>query len=161
MSLKQGDPSEGRLGQRTSIESMTNSVITHRELHRLGVAVYMSLVEGPWSVQLADDQSASETHEIMPPRVTLHTAWGSVTLDRLPYAVIPGADDVIILGRVSLAMRGVRFKGEVNLTAGGQRTMPVTGVENPDYHECCGVAPSTFQGWRRGGSRTRTWSWST
>ena len=64
-------------------------------------------------------------------RIALQTGWGLVTLDPFSFAVMPGDDDVVILGNPTLKILGTDVCE--SLGANVQERAVLTGVETAAY----------------------------
>ena len=58
-------------------------------------------------VKMADGCLLLVKKKSWPMRTDLHTIWGSVVMDPVSYAVLPGKEDVVVLGNLTLAVLGI------------------------------------------------------
>ena len=72
-----------------------------------------------------------------PVRVALHTSCGLVTMDPCYVAVIPGDDDVVILGNPTLKLLGIDVYD--SLGARAREHAAPTGVDTSAYRQCRNV----------------------
>lgn len=63
----------------------------------------------PGTLKVADGSVREVTEKTLPVRISLHTSWGLVSLDPFSFAVMPGDDDVVILGNPTLKASGIDF----------------------------------------------------
>lgn len=84
------------------------------------------------------------THKTVVVQLTVHTPWEAVVFHPELYAVIPGRDSVVIVGRVTLDKLGLSFNSQIFQHAGARRSLPIPGIKNPDYLSNCRVALSIF-----------------
>ena len=67
-------------------------------------------------------------------RIALHTSWGLVTMDPFSFAVMPGDDNVVILGNPTLKLLGIDVDDSL-----GTRTREraaLIGVDTAAYRQC-------------------------
>ena len=60
-------------------------------------------------VRIADDKLVLVKQKSYPVRTASHTMWGPVVMDLVSYAVLPGKEDVVILGSPTLAALGMVY----------------------------------------------------
>ena len=60
-------------------------------------------------VKMADGKLVLVKQKSCPVRRALHTMWGPVVMNTVPYAVLPGKEDVMILESPTLATQGVNL----------------------------------------------------
>ena len=70
-----------------------------------------------------------------PMRTALHTVWGPVAIDPVSFAVLPGKEDVVILGSPTLTALGINGYDSLGECA-RKRNLCVQGVESPNFKEC-------------------------
>ena len=70
-----------------------------------------------------------------PVRTSLHTMWGLMVMDPVSYAVLPGKEDVVILGNPNLAALGIGVSDSLGECA-HKRNLSIQGVELPNFKEC-------------------------
>ena len=61
----------------------------------------------PWKLKVADGRVLAVQEETCPVRIALHTSWRLVTMDPFSFVVMPGDDDVVILGNPTLKLVGI------------------------------------------------------
>ena len=113
----------------------TMSVGVARKLQEAYPAV--RIVEGmhtPGKLKVADGRVREVTEKTIPVRIALHTSWGLVSLDPFSFAVMPGDDDVLILGNPTLKALGIDVYDSLGATAREQAKF--TGVETAAYKQC-------------------------
>ena len=65
----------------------------------------------------------------------LHTSWGPVVLEPCHYAVMPGADDVVIIGSGTLEAMGIDVYSGLEVCARSRHSL-VSGVDTPEFRAC-------------------------
>ena len=65
----------------------------------------------PGKLKVADGRVLVVQERTCPVRIALHTSWGLVTMDPFSFAVMPGDDDVVILGNPTLKLLGIDVYG--------------------------------------------------
>ena len=86
-------------------------------------------------VKMADGKLVVVNQKSCPVRRALHTMWGPGVMGKVSYAVLPGKEDVMVLGSPTLATQGVNLNdslGEFSL----HRNLSVQSVEWPSFKEC-------------------------
>ena len=68
-------------------------------------------------------------------KTALDTMWGPVVMDPVTYAVLPGKEDVVMLGSRALAALGINVYDSLGECA-RKRNLSVQGVESPNVKEC-------------------------
>ena len=58
-------------------------------------------------LKVADGRVVEVSNKTCPVRIALHTSWGLVQVDPFSFAVMPGNDDVVILGNPTLEAVGI------------------------------------------------------
>ena len=58
----------------------------------------------PGKLKVADGRVLAVEKKTCPVRIALHTSWGLVTLDLFCFAIIPGDQDVVILGNPTMKL---------------------------------------------------------
>ena len=61
----------------------------------------------PGKFKVADGRVLVVQERTCPVRIALHTSWGLVTMEPFSFAVMPGDDDVVILGNPTLKLLGI------------------------------------------------------
>ena len=61
----------------------------------------------PGNLKVADDRVLAVEQNTCPMQIALHASWGLVTLDPVTFAVMPGGDDVVILGNPTVQLLGI------------------------------------------------------
>ena len=61
----------------------------------------------PGKLKVADGRVLATEKKTCPVRISLHTSWDLVTLNPFSFAVMPGDDDVVILGNPTLNRLGI------------------------------------------------------
>ena len=82
-------------------------------------------------VKLADGNVRSIQSKTCLVRTVLYTSWRPVLLDPCHYAVMPGADDVVIIGSGTLEAMGINVYGGLDAFAGSRHGL-VSGVDTPE-----------------------------
>ena len=67
----------------------------------------ISPLESSQQVRVADGRALDVQRKTCPLRIALHTSFGPVTLDPISLAVMPGVEDVLILGNATLERLGL------------------------------------------------------
>ena len=67
-------------------------------------------------------------------RIALHTSWGLITVDPFCFAVIPGDDDVVIIGNPTLKLLGIDVYD--NLGACAREHAALTGDDTAAHRQC-------------------------
>ena len=73
-------------------------------------------------------------------QIALHTSWGLVTLDPFSFAVMPGDDDVVIIGNPTLTTLGIDV--DDSLGARARERAALVGVDTAAYRHCRRVTVS-------------------
>ena len=90
--------------------------------------------------KLADGHLREITEKTKPVRISLHTSWGLVSLDPFSFAVMPGDDDVVILGNPTLKALGIDVYDSLGARAREQAN--IAGVDTEAYKHCRRVTVS-------------------
>eukprot|EP00903_Cladosiphon_okamuranus_P006086 g5996.t1 len=93
-------------------------------------------------LRAVDGRELTVTEKTCPVRVALHTAWGPVVLDPQPLAVMPGTDDVMIIGKPMLKRLGIDVDAAAEASARARHDDRLEGVESPDVAAARRVALS-------------------
>ena len=88
----------------------------------------------PWKFKVADSRVLVVQERTCPVWIALHTSWGLVTMDPFPFAVMPGDDDVVILGNPTLKLLGIDVYD--SLGARSRERAALTGVDTAAYRQC-------------------------
>ena len=67
-------------------------------------------------------------------RIARHTSWGLVTMDLFSFSVMPGDDDVVILGNSTLKLWGIDVYD--SLGARARKRAALTGADTAAYRQC-------------------------
>ena len=86
-------------------------------------------------VKMADGKLVLGKKKSCPARTTLHTMWGPAVIDPVSYAVLPGKEDVVILGNPTLGTLVINVQDSLGECA-RKRNLSVQGVETPYFKEC-------------------------
>ena len=118
----------------SDISTMSESVAA-----KLQVAVPDAQIVGPMTddqyVKMADGKLILVKEKSCPVKTALHTMWGLVVMYPASYAVLPGKEDVVILGSLTLAALGIDVYDSLGECA-HKRNLSVQGVELPNFKEC-------------------------
>ena len=71
----------------------------------------------------------------MPRENSFTEMWGPVVMDPVSYAVLPGKENVVILGSTVFAALGINVYNSFGECA-RKRNLSVQGVESPNSKEC-------------------------
>eukprot|EP00903_Cladosiphon_okamuranus_P005335 g5333.t1 len=93
-------------------------------------------------LRAVDGRELTVTEKTCSVRVALHTAWGPVVLDPQPLAVMPGTDDVMIIGKPMLKRLGIDVDAAAEASARARHDDRLEGVESPDVAAARRVALS-------------------
>ena len=63
-----------------------------------GAVVQIPLENGPRAARTATGSTVTVTHKTVPIEVNVRTPWGAVKVPPITFAVMPGSDDVVLLG---------------------------------------------------------------
>ena len=88
----------------------------------------------PGKLKVADGRVLVVQERTCPVRIALHTSWGLVTMDPSYFAVMPGDDDVVILGNPTLRLLGINVYD--TLRARTRQRAALTGVDTAAYRQC-------------------------
>ena len=86
-------------------------------------------------VKMADGKLVLVKQKSCTVRAALHTLWGPVMMDPVSYAVLPGKEDVVILGSSALAALEIKLYDSLGECA-RKRGLSVQGGESPNSKEC-------------------------
>ena len=81
----------------------------------------------PGKLKVADGRVLVVQERTCPVRIALRTSWGLATLDPFSFAVMPGDDDVVILGNPTLKLLGI----DVDDSLGARGNVPPLPVSTP------------------------------
>eukprot|EP00903_Cladosiphon_okamuranus_P017345 g15980.t1 len=88
-------------------------------------------MDRPQPLKVVDGREILVTKKTCPLRVALHTSWGPVVLAPEPLAVMPGTDDVMIIGTPMMARLGIDVDAMADARAREGQEARVSGVESP------------------------------
>ena len=88
----------------------------------------------PGKLKVADGRVLVVQDRTCPVRIALHTSWGLVTMDPFSFAVVPGDDDVVIIGNPTLKLSGIEVCD--SLGARARERAALTGVDSTAYRQC-------------------------
>lgn len=97
-------------------------------------------MQTPGKLKVADGRLREVTEKTIPVRISLHTSWGLVSLDPFSFAVMPGDDDVVILGNPTLKALGIDVYE--SLGARERKQANIASVETAAYKQCRRVSMS-------------------
>ena len=83
----------------------------------------------------ADGKLVLVKQKSCPARTASHTMWGPVVMDPVSYAVLPGKEDVVIMGSPTIAALGINVYVSLDECA-RKCNLSVQGVESPNFKEC-------------------------
>ena len=72
----------------------------------------------PGKLKVAHGRVLVVQKKTCPVRIAVHTSWGLVTMDPFSFAVMPGDDDVVILGNPTLKLWGIDVYDSLGTRAG-------------------------------------------
>ena len=81
--------------------------------------LYRSMTDDQY-VKMADDKLVLVKQKSCPVRTALHKMWRPVVMDPVSYAVLPGEEDMMILGSPTLAALRITCMTANGLSAGGE-----------------------------------------
>eukprot|EP00752_Nemacystus_decipiens_P016680 g14920.t1 len=93
-------------------------------------------------LRLADGSRRSVEHKTLPLTVALHTGWGPTVLREQRFAVMPGDDDVVIVGSPMLKRFGIDVHEMANAVARKGHEARIAGVDSPRVSDARRVALS-------------------
>ena len=96
----------------------------------------------PGKFNVADGRVLVVQERTCPVRITLHTSRGLVTMDPFSFAVMPGDDDVAILGNPTLKVLGIDVYD--SLGARARKRAALTGVDIAAHRQCRRVIVSVY-----------------
>lgn len=64
-------------------------------------------MDQPHELKVADGRVLQTVGNTCPVRLLIHPAWGPVLLDQISFTVMPGDDDLVIVGNHTFKMLGV------------------------------------------------------
>ena len=91
-------------------------------------------------LKVADGRVLEVNKKTCPVRLALHTSWGLVQVDPFSFAVMPGDDDVVILGNPTMKALGIDVYDSLGARAREQAAL--TGVDTAAYRKCRRVTVS-------------------
>ena len=86
-------------------------------------------------VKMAPEKLVVVKQKSCPVRTALHTVGVSVVMDPVSYAVLPGKEDVVILGSPTLATLGINVYDNLGECA-RKCNLSVKGVESTNFKDC-------------------------
>eukprot|EP00903_Cladosiphon_okamuranus_P015275 g14116.t1 len=93
-------------------------------------------------LRVIDGREVRVTEKTCPVRVALHTRWGPVVVSPQRFAVVPGTDDVMIIGSPMMKLLGIDVYETAAARARAGHDARVTGIETPGVAEARRVALS-------------------
>ena len=81
----------------------------------------------PGKLKVADGRVLAVEQKTFPVQIALHTSWGLVTLDPFSFAVMPGDDNVVVLGTPTLELLSIDVYD--SLRARARERAALTGVD--------------------------------
>ena len=81
--------------------------ITHKLQAAFSDVQVVGGMSHPGKLKVADGRVLAVEKKTCPVRIALHTSWGLVTLDLFCFAIIPGDQDVVILGNPTMKLLGI------------------------------------------------------
>ena len=94
----------------------------------------------PGKLKVADGRVLAVQEKTWLVRIALHTSWGLVTMGPFSFAVMPGDDDVVILGNPTLKLLGIIYYD--SFVARARERAPPKGVDTAAYRQCRRVTVS-------------------
>ena len=88
----------------------------------------------PGKLKVADGRVLVVQERTCPVRIALYTSWGLVTMEPFSLAVMPGDDDVVILGNPTLKLLGIDVYD--SLGARARERAALAGVDTAAYRQC-------------------------
>ena len=90
----------------SGLTTMSEGIVRKLQNAYPGVA-FVEKMKTPGKLKVADGRVREVTQKTVPVRISLHTSWGLVSLDPFSFTVMPGDDDVVILGNPTLKALGI------------------------------------------------------
>ncbi|CAB1109830.1 unnamed protein product [Ectocarpus sp. CCAP 1310/34] len=134
-------PAVGILDSGAGLTAMSASVAQKLQKKCPDVSVVVS-TDHPHQVKTVEGRLVTVTEKTCPVRMTIHTQWGPVVLDPRAFAVMPGTDDVVIIGDPTLTKLGIDVYEAMAQHALKERDMEVRGVDTPGFHEARRISVS-------------------
>ena len=100
-----------------------------------GVRVKIPLLEGPRRVKMGNIKPETDTHKTVPPRASVETAWEPVEVPPQAFAVLPGEDDIVILGLATIDALSFKTYDDLSNVAERMSGLSVRGVDAPAFRE--------------------------
>ena len=95
----------------------------------------MATITNDRYVEMVDGKLVLVKQTSCPVRTALHAMWGPVVMNPVSYAILPGKEDVMILGSLPLAALGIDVYNSLGECV-RKRNLSVQGVESPNFKEC-------------------------
>lgn len=117
----------------SALTSIGIGLLKQLSSHFGGADLRVPFENGPQYAKTATGVSVTVTHKTVPIAVSLRTPWGTVQLEPITFAVMPGTDDVVLFGMATMKALGVDVYRQA-LEKLRPLAVPVsTGVETPSY----------------------------
>ena len=98
-----------------------------------GAGLQIPLSDGPRTARTATGANVTVAHKTVPIEVSLRTPWGAVKVPPITFAVMPGSDDVVLVGMATMKALGLALYTWA-LEKLRPSAVPVqTGVESPSF----------------------------
>ena len=94
----------------SGITTISESVAAKLKAAVPDVQIVGPMTEGQY-VNTTDGKLMQVKQKLCPVKAALHTMWGPVVMDPVSYAVLPGKEDVVIVGSLPLAVLGINVYG--------------------------------------------------
>lgn len=134
-------PVKGIPGTGAGLTTMTANVASKLQGTFPDVNIVRAM-DQPHQLKVADACVLNVTRKMCPVSLMIRTAWGPLVLDPLSFAVIPGNDDVMIIGNPTLKMLGIEVNDSFGEHARVGCETNIKGIESPRYFESRRVAVS-------------------
>lgn len=116
------------------LSSMTASIANNLQATFPDVANVCALTQ-PRKLRVVDGCELLVTEKTCLVRLAIHTAWGPVVVEPQHFAVMPGTDDVVIVGSPTLKRLGIDVYQSVGECARAGHDARVAGADTPSVRE--------------------------
>ena len=127
-------PATAVLDSRSGISTMSESMVAKMQGAVPDVQIVGPMTDDQY-VKMADGKLVLVNQTSCPVRTALHTIWGQVVMDPVSYDVLPGREDVVILGSPTLAALGITVYDSLGECV-RKSNLLVQGVESPNFKGC-------------------------
>eukprot|EP00903_Cladosiphon_okamuranus_P011351 g10699.t1 len=124
-------PAPAVLDSGAGVSTIPESIVRKLQVANPDVQIAHAMDPVP-ALRVADGRDLRVTQKTCPVRLALHTSWGPVVVSPQSFAVMPGADDVVIIGKPMLKRLGIDVDASAEETARAGHEARVTGVESPN-----------------------------